>query len=197
MLEFFLGSDHGISKFGECRDKISELFYDSGKYKRWNTRNDHKPPTKSQLDRLKWWSRELGETLFNDLTFETAKDVLTEWENRRPDLSDKWRVHQWKAEAQEEIFRILKERIWEECDDADLPRPCEDTLRLCWDLVGLGGERKVCGRDEHEVGQIDRRIGTQGSRVLRSFVSGYFRKKDQARSEMRSTQCILRRWAGR
>ncbi len=149
VLEFFLGSDHGLSKFGECRDKISELFSDSEKYNLWNTRNDHKPPTEPQLDRLKWWSRELGEPLSEDLTFGTARDILTEWENRRPDLSSKWRAHQRKVAGQEETFQLLKERIWEECDDASLPRPCEDTLRLCWDLVGrekcaAGMEMRLC-----------------------------------------------------
>jgi hypothetical protein len=28
VLEFFLGSNHGILRFGECHDKISELFTD-------------------------------------------------------------------------------------------------------------------------------------------------------------------------
>jgi hypothetical protein len=62
--------------------------------------------------------------------------MLTQLENQRPDLSDKWRAYQWKIMGQKEVCLTLQERIGEECDEVGLAIPSEDTLRLCWDLIG-------------------------------------------------------------
>jgi hypothetical protein len=141
VLDFFLGPGHGLTTFGEAHDKISELFEDEERKQRWETRNDHKPATEPQLQRMAWWAAEMKLALPDNPTFGDAKRLLTMWSEQRPDLESKWDTHINEQRIVEMVFGFMASCILDQCDSRGIPRPGEELLRRCWDQAGgWGGE---------------------------------------------------------
>jgi hypothetical protein len=91
ILQFFLGSHHGITSLGEASLKIEQLLANAENKARWETHNSSVPATPRQSARLQWASTRLRRPLPKPLTKAKAHELIDTWFEEFPDLESEWR----------------------------------------------------------------------------------------------------------
>jgi hypothetical protein len=86
VLQFFLGSHHGITSFGEASLKIGRLLSDPQNKDRWGAQ----PASPRQVAQLQWASTRLHRPLPKPLTRAKAHKLIDAWFEEFSDLELEW-----------------------------------------------------------------------------------------------------------
>ncbi len=86
ILQFFLGSHHGITSFGEASHKIGQLLSNAENKARWGAQ----PASPRQVAQLQWASARLQKPLPKPLTKAKAHELIEAWFEEFSDLELEW-----------------------------------------------------------------------------------------------------------
>ncbi|HEY3853854.1 MAG TPA: hypothetical protein VGO67_05620 [Verrucomicrobiae bacterium] len=120
VLQFLLGSRHGIRTFGEASIKIGELLANTENRARWEAHNSSVPATVRQIERLTWASRRVRRPLPIPLTKATAHNLIDAWFDEFPDLESEWMEEKHKRGEERELgeeFEAERETVASDVDD--------------------------------------------------------------------------------
>lgn len=111
ILQFFLGSPHGITSFREALQKIREVLSDPQNKARWEAQ----PASSRQIARLQWASTRLQKPLPKSLTRGEAHELIDEWfvklpeqEEDLPDLEEEWQEEKIRRREEQEEREMVK-----------------------------------------------------------------------------------------